>query len=372
MLLVFQIPIMVVATVVAAIILGYGFWGEPFFYIPIAVLAGFILAFLLGRRGWYKTGTALSITCMYGGIWTAIILNPIPAYVSFDLLLIALLLPVFTVGLFFSLGTLIVFVLVNLVLVWFLPALIGVHILMYLATLIVMASLSAVAIVAIYHRNRQEAMRLLALSSSEARLTEAEEMAHLGSWEWDLATDELIWSQAEYGVIGFEPGERVTLDMFMERVHPDDRERIEAANRDILKAEQPIITEFRIVHPERGDRHIYSLAKPVKDASGRVVKVVGIEQDMTEQIQAREELRQAKEAAEEALRQVKQLEGLLPICSYCKKIRADDDAWLQLEHYISEHSEAEFSHGVCPDCYAEHLAPQLGKGKQKGSHSHEH
>ena len=52
-----------------------------------------------------------------------------------------------------------------------------------------------------------------------------------------------------------------------------------------------------------------------------------------------------------ALTTVKQLSGLLPICSYCKKIRRDDNYWQQLETYLSEHSEAEFSHGVCPECF---------------------
>ena len=52
-----------------------------------------------------------------------------------------------------------------------------------------------------------------------------------------------------------------------------------------------------------------------------------------------------------ALTMVKQLTGLLPICSYCKKIRRGDNYWQPLETYLSEHSEAEFSHGVCPDCF---------------------
>lgn len=52
-----------------------------------------------------------------------------------------------------------------------------------------------------------------------------------------------------------------------------------------------------------------------------------------------------------ALIMVKQLSGLLPMCSYCKKIRRDDNYWQQLETYLSEHSEAEFSHGVCPECF---------------------
>ncbi len=52
-----------------------------------------------------------------------------------------------------------------------------------------------------------------------------------------------------------------------------------------------------------------------------------------------------------ALNQVKQLRGLLPICMYCKRIRNDKDYWQQVETYISDHTEAEFSHGICPDCY---------------------
>ena len=54
---------------------------------------------------------------------------------------------------------------------------------------------------------------------------------------------------------------------------------------------------------------------------------------------------------EEALAKVKALRGLLPMCSYCKKIRVDDTYWQQLEGYITEHSDAQFSHGICPECY---------------------
>ena len=54
---------------------------------------------------------------------------------------------------------------------------------------------------------------------------------------------------------------------------------------------------------------------------------------------------------EEALSSVKRLQGLLPICSYCKKIRDDQNYWQQVDAYITEHSEAAFSHGICPECY---------------------
>jgi phosphoserine phosphatase RsbU/P len=62
---------------------------------------------------------------------------------------------------------------------------------------------------------------------------------------------------------------------------------------------------------------------------------------------------------ETVLKQVKQLRGLLPICMYCKRIRNDEDYWQQVETYISDHSEAEFSHGICPDCYEKFVKDQL-------------
>ena len=53
---------------------------------------------------------------------------------------------------------------------------------------------------------------------------------------------------------------------------------------------------------------------------------------------------------QDALSKVKQLTGLLPICSYCKRIRGDENYWEQVESYISQHSDARFSHGICPPC----------------------
>jgi phosphoserine phosphatase RsbU/P len=62
---------------------------------------------------------------------------------------------------------------------------------------------------------------------------------------------------------------------------------------------------------------------------------------------------------EGAIAQVKQLRGLLPICMYCKKIRNDHNYWQQVESYIHDHTEAEFSHGICPDCYEKFVKGQL-------------
>lgn len=64
---------------------------------------------------------------------------------------------------------------------------------------------------------------------------------------------------------------------------------------------------------------------------------------------------------QEAAEKIKILRGFLPICSHCKKIRNDEGYWQQLERYISEHSEAQFSHGICPTCAKEHYPEFLRK-----------
>jgi len=72
-------------------------------------------------------------------------------------------------------------------------------------------------------------------------------------------------------------------------------------------------------------------------------------------------LRTARDAAEQALRELKTLRGIIPICSHCRQVRTEAGAWQQLERYIRAHTDAEFSHGVCPDCLARHYSEfQLG------------
>ena len=61
----------------------------------------------------------------------------------------------------------------------------------------------------------------------------------------------------------------------------------------------------------------------------------------------------------EVLARVRQLQGLLPICCYCKRVRDDGNYWQQVEHYIAAHSELQFSHGICPTCFEKEVEPQL-------------
>ena len=67
---------------------------------------------------------------------------------------------------------------------------------------------------------------------------------------------------------------------------------------------------------------------------------------------------------EDALVRVKQLQGLLPICSYCKKVRDDRNYWQQVEAYIEGHSDAKFTHGICPECREKYVVPELERLRQ--------
>ena len=66
-----------------------------------------------------------------------------------------------------------------------------------------------------------------------------------------------------------------------------------------------------------------------------------------------------------ALDQIKTLRGLLPICMYCKKIRDDRQYWQQVEHYVAGHTDAQFSHSICPDCYKKYVEPELAVMKKE-------
>jgi CheY-like chemotaxis protein len=83
------------------------------------------------------------------------------------------------------------------------------------------------------------------------------------------------------------------------------------------------------------------------------VRVVNLQQSLEERVRE----------LEDALSRVKHLRGLLPICSYCKKIRNDRNYWEQVESYITEHTEAQFSHSICPGCYEQFIEPELEKSR---------
>lgn len=95
---------------------------------------------------------------------------------------------------------------------------------------------------------------------------------------------------------------------------------------------------------------------PVYDNSGDIIGLTVFVTDVTERRREAETLARVQDELRISLEnQIKQLTGIIPICSYCKKVRTDEESWQQLEAYISAHSDALFSHGICPVCFDEHV-----------------
>jgi len=94
------------------------------------------------------------------------------------------------------------------------------------------------------------------------------------------------------------------------------------------------------------------ISKPVNSVEllARVSSALTLKSEMDRRKNRELELRRSNEELQQALREVKVLRGLIPICASCKKIRNDGGFWQQLEEYLGEHSEAEFSHGLCQPC----------------------
>ena len=100
---------------------------------------------------------------------------------------------------------------------------------------------------------------------------------------------------------------------------------------------------------------------PFRGADGKPVQYIAIRADITERKRFELELQEANQKLSLAFSQVKQLNAMLPMCSYCKKIRDDKDYWQSVETYISQHTDAHFSHGICPDCVKKYIPPDIQK-----------
>jgi PAS domain S-box-containing protein len=113
----------------------------------------------------------------------------------------------------------------------------------------------------------------------------------------------------------------------------------------------------RVVHYEAAQMckdgqqiHAALTVSPIYDPAGKVIAVSTVARNITERRQKEEERSRLIHELRRALAQVKTLRGLLPICAWCKKIRDDQGYWQKVETYVEEHSHAEFTHGICPEC----------------------
>ncbi len=128
----------------------------------------------------------------------------------------------------------------------------------------------------------------------------------------------------------------------------------------------------RRIRARRGAEYTYFILLTAKTASlenRHEATEAGVDDFLLKPLDV-DELWTRLRVAERILRyatQVRQLEELMPICSYCKKIRDDQNYWQQIEGYINQRTGTEFSHSVCPDCYTEILEPQIRKLRESGS-----
>lgn len=106
----------------------------------------------------------------------------------------------------------------------------------------------------------------------------------------------------------------------------------------------------RLFHLNGSERHLEITSAPLKDAAGMVTAVVNIIHDITVRKMTEKGKEHLIRELQASLAKTKRLNGLLPICSYCKKIKDDNGVWQQIESYLRSRAEVEFSHGICQEC----------------------
>ncbi|MCH8328749.1 MAG: PAS domain-containing protein, partial [Candidatus Marinimicrobia bacterium] len=136
--------------------------------------------------------------------------------------------------------------------------------------------------------HQREARRQLA--KSEARLAEAQRIAHVGNWNWNIVEGGDYWSDEIYRIFGHQPQEyKATFDKFMDIVHPDDRDPVTLSVDQAMKG-KPYSLEHRIVLPDGQVRTLHGRGEVAFDSHGKPIRMVGTLQDITERKQASERL----------------------------------------------------------------------------------
>jgi len=144
---------------------------------------------------------------------------------------------------------------------------------------------------------------------------------------------------------------------FIEFVHPDDRDRTLNQNRHVRTGSQARGFENRYVCKDGSYRWLLWNATP--DPVRQVI--YGVARDVTEGKRAEQEREALLQSLQTAVAEVKTLQGILPVCSYCKRVRDDENYWQSVEAYLAKHTNTLISHGICPACFTNVVEPQLNK-----------
>lgn len=131
-------------------------------------------------------------------------------------------------------------------------------------------------------------------------------------------------------------------------VHKSDKKKMLAYHKQRRAKEEsaPSNYEFRFINKQGKERHVFATVGMIQGTDYSVASLL----DITDRIRIEKEKEYLIAKLQHALNNIKTLKGLVPICAHCKKIRNDEGYWRQIEEFIQDHSEAHFSHGICPDC----------------------
>jgi two-component system, sensor histidine kinase and response regulator len=141
----------------------------------------------------------------------------------------------------------------------------------------------------------------LAVRTRELMLSEAQRVAQMGSWQVDLATGKVMWSDELWHVFGLKPqAEGLDLEGYLARVHPDDRDRVRLSINEAIAAKRDFSFDYRLVRPDTRIKVIRANRKLVRGEDGALVAILGTDQDVTLQRAMEEDLKHARDAAVES------------------------------------------------------------------------
>jgi diguanylate cyclase (GGDEF)-like protein/PAS domain S-box-containing protein len=140
------------------------------------------------------------------------------------------------------------------------------------------------------------------LRKSQENLSRAQKISHIGSWDWNLETNELIWSDQIYRILGLNPKSIFpSVSFILDAAHPEDRELVKKTIENSIAQGENYQIEHRIIRADQSVGYVNSINQVTKDASGNVVRMVGTVQDITSWKEAHSQLTLAKKAFDEAL-----------------------------------------------------------------------
>ncbi|MBW2466706.1 MAG: PAS domain-containing protein, partial [Deltaproteobacteria bacterium] len=124
---------------------------------------------------------------------------------------------------------------------------------------------------------------------------------------------------------------------------------------EVRRTHKPVVLEHIHFDYDGNKRNVEVHGYPIFGEDGELLHMIEYAIDISQRRIVEEEKEELISKLQEALEKVKLLRGLIPICASCKKIRDDKGYWKQIESYIRDHSEAEFTHSICPDCYKQQM-----------------